>query len=150
MSIVAVAYRSVPIRPLAEHELEGLLFDARAFNAHCGVTGVLLYTQQHFFQYFEGPQASVELVRKRIVASSRHERIEVLFSGPAAERLFATWHMGLLQPPMSVFLRLAEADWEQQVSAHPALLRTSPGGVALAEAWRESGMGELPGAPRHP
>lgn len=146
MPLYAVAYRSEAIRSLTESDLEALLFDARAFNAHCGVTGVLLYAQQMFFQYFEGPQEAVDTVRGRIVASSKHHSIQTVFDGQIRDRLFSTWHMAFLQPSMSVYLKLADADWQEQLQSQPTVLQEAPGGVALAQAWHDAGMGDLPGA----
>ena len=58
----SIAYISSVTRALSDEELERLLVDARSFNESVGVTGVLLYNGNSFFQYFEGDPVSCELM----------------------------------------------------------------------------------------
>ena len=52
-----IAYTSVAV-PMAGTELTALLEQARCFNAHIGVTGVLFHHAGRFFQYFEGEEVA--------------------------------------------------------------------------------------------
>ena len=62
MSLADLVYVSSASRLLNETQLRLLADDAAARNLECGVTGVLLYGDGSFFQYIEGPPASLEQV----------------------------------------------------------------------------------------
>jgi hypothetical protein len=139
MTLGALAYRSTAAGSVTSADLEALLFDARAFNAHSGVTGVLLVAEGQYLQYLEGPAHALESVYARIQASRRHRELEILFKGDVSERLFETWHMAFAQVPESTFLRLAEADWEADLGASGPRLAKSSALQALLAAWHECG-----------
>lgn len=62
-------------------------------NRQVGVTGLLLVHDGYFVQALEGPAEAVMTTYGRIVSDARHDGCLVLGAGPAAERLFADWHM---------------------------------------------------------
>lgn len=98
--LLSVIYYSTTTRLLTESELEALLIDARDFNKEHGITGVLLYVNGSFMQYFEGLENDVSLTLKRITDSSQHKNIfKVLES--IDERNFPNWLMGFSRPDKS-------------------------------------------------
>lgn len=132
----AIAYVSSAIRLLAETELETLLLDARNFNAAQGVTGVLLYHDGTFFQYFEGPEAAVSQVYARIKKSSLHRGMIELLNEPAQQRQFSGWHMGFSAVPQSTLLRLERASWADISNDVQGRAASSAGLDLLLQFWR--------------
>jgi hypothetical protein len=110
----AVAYTSTAVAGLTPADLDHLLVDARARNRMEGVTGVLLYDGQRFFQYFEGPDAGVERIYARIRGSRMHVELDVLQDRPVQQLHFMQWHMGCTRTDGSVLLQLSSRQWQQQ------------------------------------
>jgi hypothetical protein len=88
-----VLYRSRATRVLTQAELQALLEQARPYNAHHQITGLLLYSEGHFVQLFEGEQAVVRALYARIQADPRHTQVVTVSEGPGPQRWFADWHM---------------------------------------------------------
>ena len=65
------------------------------FNKARHLTGVLFYSGGHFMQLLEGSPQALGEVYDRIYRDPRHADLECLFFGPAHERVFATWSMGV-------------------------------------------------------
>lgn len=133
--LAAVAYVSSAATTLSEAALEALLLDARAYNRNLGVTGVLLHDDGNFFQYFEGPVASVADVHERIRRARLHHGIFEMFSGPIASCQFPGWVMGFAQTPRSDMLRLSQADWNASKRSLQATEALPPGLQLLKDYW---------------
>lgn len=91
----AVVYRSTARPGLSSAELGAMLSAARARNANEHLTGLLLYTGTHFFQWLEGPVDGVDHVWASIQRDHRHQDIELLGRPHLPVRLFRGWEMGL-------------------------------------------------------
>lgn len=76
------------------------------------LTGLLLYTGDHFAQLLEGPDASVRQVMWHIAQDSRHTGMRKLFLKPLAGRTVHQWSMRLLEARTTdqMVRRLVEAD----------------------------------------
>lgn len=94
-ALSAVVYRSRAVTPLSGQDLQGLMQAAQARNRREAVTGVLLYDDNNFFQWLEGPDEGVARVMRAIRGDPRHTDIEVLSTGPAQGRCFGDWDMQL-------------------------------------------------------
>ena len=114
MDIFGVAYMSRSSRPMSPEELDSLLVDARANNAAVGVTGVLLYGDGRFFQYFEGGKQPVADIYARIRASRRHKDLVELEYRQIPQRLFRKWFMGFREAPASVLQKLSQQQWSRE------------------------------------
>lgn len=145
---LALAYSSVPTRPMSATDLGNLLLQARMFNASQGVSGVLLYDSERFLQYLEGPPDGVQRVWDRVSASPRHRELHVLWREPIDTRLFADWQMGCLEAPASLLQRLANEQWRiaqavaerrQPLSPALALLRQFASGDQREALGKNSG-----------
>jgi hypothetical protein len=77
--------------------LQDICTGAATFNEQVGVTGALIYTDQHFGQVIEGSNEALERVMERILNDSRHEHIRVLRRSPIASRLFSLWAMAYVE-----------------------------------------------------
>lgn len=76
-----------------EEELGDLFATSRSNNEKRGITGALLLSGHWFVQVLEGAQADVQALFAGIEKDPRHDKVEVLFAGPAGERVFAHWSM---------------------------------------------------------
>jgi hypothetical protein len=134
-SLRVIVYVSTATHLFSETELEALLRDARQRNRDAGVTGVLLYNDGNFMQYFEGPELAVDATFARIKASSRHKNIIELMREPIAERLFPSWHMGLTHPSKSEMLTLSTAQWPLTTGTQDAASAANQGLSLLKTFW---------------
>jgi len=131
MQFEAVAYTSSAVPEVTVASLEALLLRARQKNEELGVTGVLLFHDGSFFQYFEGPPLAVEEVYARIRRSPLHRGIYELMRGPVHSRSFGDWLMGFSQAPASTVLKLSTASWEARVRQEATLPKATSEGLAL-------------------
>jgi len=114
MDIFGVAYMSQATRLMSNEDIDSLLVDVRANNAAIGITGVLLYGDGRFFQYFEGAQPEVDNVYARIHDSKRHSHIVELEYRQIPQRLFRKWFMGFREAPASVLQKLSQQQWSRE------------------------------------
>ncbi|MDO9462068.1 MAG: BLUF domain-containing protein [Alphaproteobacteria bacterium] len=131
-----IAYVSTAQRRLNTAELEALLAGARRLNLDSGVTGVLLYSDGNFMQYFEGNADAMQVTWDRIRGSRGHSGIIELLDETVAERNFGDWQMGFAQPTRSVLLSMSTAAWER--SAAQPTQGTASGLGVLKTFWRNA------------
>jgi methanogenic corrinoid protein MtbC1 len=77
--------------------MAALLNQARDRNRRVGVTGMLLYENDRFFQWLEGPSESVSEIWRSIATDPRHGDIEVVSQGTAPSRMFGQSEMQYLR-----------------------------------------------------
>lgn len=99
-SVYHIAYRSRSTQFPTEEALNGLLEWSRHYNAQHRITGLLLYSEGHFVQVIEGPEAEVSDLFARIQQDPRHTQVLTLSQGPGPQRYFPDWRMafGLVAP----------------------------------------------------
>lgn len=114
MDIFGVAYISRSTRPMLPEDLDRLLLAARANNAAIGITGVLLYGDGRFFQYFEGADSGVAEVYARIRDSTLHKDLVELEYRQIPQRLFRKWFMGFRATPASILQKLSHEQWSHE------------------------------------
>ena len=101
-----LVYRSRAVQPLSAPELHELALAAQSRNRNEAITGLVLYDDDRFFQWLEGPSDSLERIMRSIWNDPRHTDIEVLHNQPIATRVFGEWNMKLAaQGPNSVSWR---------------------------------------------
>ncbi|STX29241.1 regulatory protein (GGDEF domain) [Legionella beliardensis] len=88
-------YKSEAKKPLDACELTELAKLARFKNFIYQLSGLLIYSEQRFFQVLEGKLSSIELIYQKIEEDDRHENIVLLTKEPIASRTFWRWNMGL-------------------------------------------------------
>jgi len=91
----SLVYRSRSVTPLSDYDLYELVQAAQSRNQAESVTGLMLYDDGRFYQWLEGPPASVERLMRSIKSDQRHTDIEILSDKPAAARQFGDWSMRL-------------------------------------------------------
>lgn len=92
----ALVYRSRAVSSLSPPDLLQLTQAAQARNRHEALTGVMLYDNQDFFQWLEGPRDSLDRVMQSIHRDCRHTNIEVLSTQAVSARTFPDCDMGLV------------------------------------------------------
>ncbi len=142
MSLEAIAYTSSAVPGLTEASLEHLLTRARRNNEVLGVSGVLLFHDGSFLQYFEGPPEAVRQVYERIQRSPMHRDIIELIRGPIEERSFSNWLMGFTRVPESSALQMSNASWKTRLSqANRAASAADSDGLDLLKQFWASNRG---------
>lgn len=96
MQLNQLVYASAAANPFSQAELRGLLSKARARNSTVGITGLLLYHNQSFFQILEGEEEDTDSIFARIGRDPRHNRILLLSKKNIEERNFGDWSMGFV------------------------------------------------------
>ncbi len=76
-------------------DLGRLYAHASAQNTKRHITGVLLYTSQHFAQRIEGPASSVVGLWDRLQRDSRHHHVQLRRQRVVKHRHFSNWDMVL-------------------------------------------------------
>jgi hypothetical protein len=107
MALIHQIYTSVAARSIEAAELGAILETSRVNNRAADVSGMLLYSNQSFFQILEGPAAAVDAVYARIAADPRHRDLRTLVREPIAKRGFAQWAMGHAEASEADFATLA-------------------------------------------
>lgn len=92
--LILLAYSSVGTHHFEQSELVDLLAFARNFNSRNGLTGMLLYVDESFFQILEGDPKTLHDLYSRIEQDKRHTRLIKLIDMPIEKRTFSDWSMG--------------------------------------------------------
>lgn len=90
-------YMSRSNEKMSEAKLKDIMETAQSNNAKVGVTGMLLYAGDTFFQVLEGRQTDVEAVFDRVFQDPRHSRVRIMGQREAENRAFPDWSMGFKQ-----------------------------------------------------
>ncbi len=114
--IHAVAYVSRARDSLVTEDLKRILHRAVAFNRIAGVTGVLLFDGQRFFQYLEGPVDGVNAAVGRIEQSRSHSDIRFLTNQRVGKRLIPYWSMQTFPQDQLKLDALVQADWNSVIA----------------------------------
>lgn len=93
--LMTLTYRSRAVEAMSPEGLRHLRDVAAARNRVEGVTGVVLYDNERFFQWLEGPADSIARVWSSISRDPRHTDIEAISVHAAPTRLFGKWDMRL-------------------------------------------------------
>lgn len=88
-----VSYISEQSSIMSESDLVALLNTSRVNNKRLGITGVLIYFNGIFTQYFEGAEEAVNELYSHISKDTRHRNIKELLSGHHPERYYSDWTM---------------------------------------------------------
>lgn len=93
----ALVYLSSSSATMNDTSLEALLHQARSDNAANEITGILIYDDGNFIQYFEGPESAVLELFDKIKVDTRHTSVTRLDYAKIDARVFGDWWMGFRQ-----------------------------------------------------
>lgn len=94
----SLAYASRAQGHLTATQITELLVKARARNIEYGITGMLLYFDETFMQYIEGPSPHLELIYRIIRKDPLHSGLILLMKSDIATRAFGSWAMAYDSP----------------------------------------------------
>jgi hypothetical protein len=90
-----LVYRSRAVSLPTERDLDQLLRKAQERNRRESLTGLLIYDQGSYYQWLEGPPASLARVWDAIRRDPRHRDAQILREQPIPKRFFEAWDMRL-------------------------------------------------------
>ncbi|GAA0718648.1 hypothetical protein GCM10009430_17060 [Aquimarina litoralis] len=76
---------------LSDHEINELLNTTKLKNNDLGITGILMYSEQNFFQIIEGEVTTIKNLYQKIVRDIRHFDIIKIFDRSTEVRCFKTF-----------------------------------------------------------
>jgi len=76
-----------------KNEIGNLVSTAHQNNKQLGLTGVLFYENDHFFQTIEGKESNLRKIYTAIEKDNRHNRIIKLIDEPIRARTFNDWSL---------------------------------------------------------
>lgn len=88
-----LCYLSTANDNLSLNDFKDILISAQARNEECGVTGILIYCNKHFFQILEGKKEDVVSIYENILVDYRHDNLIKLQEGYIPKRQFEKWSM---------------------------------------------------------
>lgn len=90
MSLIYVSHSL--IQPDArQEEIGNIVSESTERNARLGVRGALLFTEGHFAQLLEGPEATVDQVMASILKDPRHDQVSIIERKPIDGYRFPDW-----------------------------------------------------------
>jgi hypothetical protein len=96
-SIHHILYFSRAVHVMDKATLDKIIATAKQHNPRFGITGLLVFGSEIFFQWLEGPRDNVTSLFKMISADSRHFDVVLLTKEDEfRERLFPNWDMELV------------------------------------------------------
>lgn len=94
-----VVYCSRAVAGIGDEAVDLIVATAQRHNARHGITGLLTFGGDTFFQWIEGPRAEVRRLMDNIRADPRHHSVvELGETEEARERLFPDWAMERVTP----------------------------------------------------
>ena len=120
--LCCLVYMSTAEQDLDADDLEKILKSSKRNNSGVAVTGLLLYSGEHFIQVLEGAAETVaEVFAGRISEDPRHSKIVLLIHEGIEERSFDSWSMALKVIDHSKLVELPGfADYESVGGSFPA------------------------------
>ncbi len=70
-----------------------ILDKARLFNEEKGITGILCFSSDCYFQCLEGAKTAVELLYSKLLNDPRHTDLKIVIKEPITSLSFAKWQM---------------------------------------------------------
>ena len=92
-SLKQIKYISSFAPKTTQEDVQAILETSRRNNQNSDISGILMVSDQTFFQILEGPEGDVDQVWDRIRGDHRHDNICVLTDGALRERSFGRWRM---------------------------------------------------------
>lgn len=95
-NLAHIIYVSSASKEFTNSDLIKLLKNARINNSKLNVSGILLFTNDSFFQVLEGEAEVIEKLFTKIKQDSGHKKVTVIINENISHRVFADWSMGFV------------------------------------------------------
>jgi len=89
-----IIYTSIGVKRFSDAELVDLLDTCLRNNKRLGITGMLLYDSQVFFQVIEGEREIILQMYEAIKADCRHRSVRAIVKEEIDAKEFFDWSMG--------------------------------------------------------
>lgn len=96
MNLYRLLYKSRAVTLMGDSELSALAKQARFNNLIHQVSGLLVYSNQRFYQVLEGSNDHIDFIYKKIEKDPRHTHVSLLVKEPIQERTFWRWNLGMV------------------------------------------------------
>ncbi|MBA4696149.1 MAG: BLUF domain-containing protein [Legionella sp.] len=96
MNLYRLLYKSSAVNLMRDSELSALAKQARFNNLIHQVSGLLVYSNQRFYQVLEGSNDHIDFIYKKIEKDPRHTHVSLLVKEPIQERTFWRWNLGMV------------------------------------------------------
>ncbi len=138
----SILYTSCAAFSPTEDQLQHLIESAIERNQKNKITGILIYSNQNFIQYIEGPYDSLMHVYGFIRQSSMHNRIIEIYNEAISERMFRYWQMAYASTNDDVFKDLLESVLDFSMNADDINKVPNQAGKFLYEFWCKHNIGK--------
>lgn len=92
-NLIQLAYISKVSPNISEVAVKAILDAAARNNPQIGITGLLIWRHNQFFQLLEGPEQAIDILMRYIREDKRHSDVLVLHRKPIEKRSFGNWSM---------------------------------------------------------
>lgn len=95
--LIHLIYASSANKTFDSHSISELLTVCKNNNAKLQISGMLLLTENNFFQVLEGKSKVVDGLFNKIKLDKRHDKIVEIIKEPIPHRAFKDWSMGFTE-----------------------------------------------------
>jgi hypothetical protein len=88
--------------PRDEGQITQIVDWSKRWNEAVGITGALLFTEEHFSQFIEGPPEMIAELFGKLQRDPRHTNLDILEKRTARHRIFADWSLAYSGPEMFI------------------------------------------------
>ena len=92
-------YCSDIVKYIQDLDISSMLYAARKNNSEHKITGLLIYSNEHFFHIIEGEEGAVKKCYELINRDRRHKNLKILLEKEISERQFPGWSLGFKHIP---------------------------------------------------
>jgi len=94
--LTQLLYTSDPVNLMTLDDLLEIQVVSMRNNARTNVTSILLHAEGKLVQFLEGERNHLLELFETIKRDDRHQHVRLLYHRPADARIFADWHMAML------------------------------------------------------
>lgn len=115
--MIQITYTSIAASILASEEVFRIIETSAKNNMRDDLTGFLVFSENRFFQYVEGPEDAVDALLEKLEHDRRHHSIRILKRAEIEERVFPRWKMKRL---------VTGSNWHTLAETGPEFVKAPP------------------------
>ena len=92
LSLIYISH-SLIVSGVRDDEIENIVTCSTQRNARLGIRGALLFTEKHFAQLLEGPEAAIDELMTSIQRDKRHDQVTIIERRPVDGYRFSDWSL---------------------------------------------------------
>ncbi|NQZ75896.1 MAG: BLUF domain-containing protein [Ekhidna sp.] len=94
MALHRLIYKSKRAESTTDADIQDILKACERHNPKADISGVLVHSNNSFFQYLEGKKEYIESLYDKIKTDPRHYDCELELLEPIDQKVFPSWNMG--------------------------------------------------------